>query len=70
MTDQRKPGATGDFPRGKLNADDEGGLRMAVGVRDKTVVLDFGSPVVWIGLPKAEALALAATLIKHAESII
>jgi hypothetical protein len=57
------------FPRGKLNADDEGELNVRIGVRDKTLVIDFGKPTVWIGLDKHTALALAATIKKRAEEI-
>ena len=64
-----KLGGTGDFPRGKLNASDEGGLQLAVGARDKTVIIDFGKPVVWLGLDKASALQFAALIRKHAESL-
>lgn len=62
-------GATGKFPDGKLNQDDEGELRMAVGVRDGNVILDFGKPVHWLGLPKEHALKLAEMLQKKAEEL-
>lgn len=57
------------FPRGKLNDDDEGALAFAIGVRDKTVIIDFGKPVAWVGLDKASALRLADMIQRHAESI-
>lgn len=57
------------YPRGKLNADDEGALTFAVGMQDKTVIITFGQPVAWMGLDKATALDLAAAIRKHAESI-
>jgi hypothetical protein len=64
-----KLGGTGDFPRGKLNASDEGGLMVAIGARDRTVIIDFGKSIVWIGLDKQQALQFAETIRKKAESI-
>lgn len=64
-----KLGSAGDFPRGKLNAEDEGGLQIAVYERDKTVVINFGKEVVWIGLDKLTAIALGKSILKKAESI-
>lgn len=68
---KRRAGATGDHPQGRLNADDQGGLRMAIAadVGGGVVRVDFGKPVAWLGLDKATALALAANLTKHANSL-
>ena len=59
-----KPGATHVFPQGKLNADDEGELNVAVAAdREHGVVrLDFGKPVAWLALPKEQALAWAQSI--------
>jgi len=67
----RKPwtGATKRFPKGMLDADDEGELQFAVGDRDGVVVLDFGKPIAWLGLPPVNARALAALLVKRADHI-
>jgi hypothetical protein len=59
-------GPTGGYPQGKLTKSDEGELAFAVGNRDGKVVLDFGSPVAWIGMDPAQALALASSLAAHA----
>lgn len=64
-----KPGKTKDFPRGKLNDSDEGGLRIAIGVQDRTIMIDFGTPTVWIGLDKQTAIALANSLLEKANGI-
>jgi len=66
-----KLGATGDFPKGKLNEDDEGELRMAVmiNLNENLVKIHFGKPVTWLGLPKKEAMDLGRTLIKNAERL-
>lgn len=72
MADHIKPpGPTGDFPRGRLNADDEGGLRIAVGPSEDggNVMVHFGSPVAWFALPPQQAADLAAALIKQARAV-
>lgn len=62
-------GATGTFPQGKLNEHDEGGIRLAVGVKDGVVMIDFGTPVTWLGLPKAEAIALGQSILQRAQEL-
>lgn len=68
---KRPTGATGNHPLGKLNADDEGGLRMAIATdkRNSVVRVDFGKPVAWLGLDRATALDLARRLTWHAEKL-
>lgn len=46
------------YPRGKLRADDEGALRIAMVVKDNTIVIDFGKPAAWLGLGISDAEAL------------
>lgn len=65
----KPPGPTGDFPRGRLNADDEGGLRIAIGGENGNVVMAFGKDVAWIGLPPQQAVDLAQQLIKWARAV-
>jgi len=61
-----EPGATGEYPRGKLNEDDEGELavRYRVDKETATVMLDFGKPVEWIGLDGDLAMSLGRKLIQ------
>lgn len=64
-------GPTGDYPHGKLNVDDEGGLNVALSHFDapdgaRMVRLDFGKPVVWLALPRAAAIAFGRMMIHHA----
>ena len=59
-------GATGEHPEGKLTKHDEGGIQFAVGVKDGKVVLDFGTPVAWLGMNPGDALQLAELLIQRA----
>lgn len=60
---------TDQFPRGKFNEDDEGQLEMRIGVRDKTVILDFGKPVVWFGMDYHTAMNLADNIRRRAQEI-
>ena len=54
-------GPTGQYPYGKLNPDDEGEIRIAIAhdPHNRTVVIDFGKPVAWIGLPPQHAREFA-----------
>ena len=62
-----KPGATGEFPDGKLDPTDEGQLTMAVGIDVNGLVrIDFGKPVAWFSMPAREAVGLAKLLLDHA----
>lgn len=69
MSGSTKHPAGEKYPRGKLNADDEGQLAMRVGNDGMTVRLDFGKPVAWVGLSGDDAAALAAVLIRHAKQV-
>lgn len=66
-----KPGPTGDFPHGALNERDEGGLNIGFAVDpDKQVlVVQFGTPVKWIGLDAATARAFVAKMTAHTEEL-
>ena len=68
---KRQTGATGNYPLGRLNDDDQGGLKMGVAAdhQNGIVHVDFGKPVAWLGLDKGTALGLADMLRKHAESL-
>ena len=48
------------FPRGRLNAEDEGAIQVAVGVQDDVVVLAFPKLVSWVGMPAEQAASFAA----------
>jgi hypothetical protein len=59
-------GALGDFPEGQLSKTDEGAIQFAIGVKDGKVILDFGTPVAWVGMNPQQAADLASTIIKRA----
>ena len=60
-------GATGEFPDGKLNENDEGGLQMAIFTKDENLIIEFGKPVHWLGMSKAEAKEFARAILKKAD---
>ena len=62
-------GATKRFPDGKLTPQDDGELAFAVGHTDGKVVIDFGTPTSWIGMPPQTAVDLAKLLIAHAREV-
>jgi hypothetical protein len=66
-----KPGPTGDFPDGKIDETDDGGLNMAILADSKNgiVRLEFGKPVAWIGIPPDVARKLGAMLIQKANEL-
>lgn len=66
MTRRWGLGATGKYPRGKVNKDDEGELTMAVARVGDVVRVEFGKPVAWLAMTPADAVGLAQLLIKHA----
>ena len=63
-----KLGATGKHPHGKMDADDEGELSVALGIDTENGVIRmvFGKPVAWLALPSGHARHLALLLTQHA----
>lgn len=62
-------GATGEFPEGKLTKQDEGAIQFAVGSKDGKVVIDFGTPVHWLGMTPQQAADLASSLLNKAREV-
>jgi len=63
-------GATNEYPNGKLNEDDMGGIKFGCTVHEGKVILNFGEkPVSWIGFTKEEANELGQYLIQKASEI-
>jgi hypothetical protein len=62
-------GATGEFPDGKDYSDDEGELQFAIAHDQDNVLVNFGKPVAWLGLPPTVAKHLAVLLIRHANQV-
>jgi hypothetical protein len=62
-------GATGRFPKGKLNPSDEGELQFGVTTVHSEIRIDFGKPVAWLTLPPETARQLAQVLVDRADAI-
>lgn len=60
-------GALGTFPHGQLHAADEGAIQFGVTHKDGKVVLDFGTPVAWVGMEPQQAADLASLMLSHAK---
>lgn len=59
-------GPTGNFPRGHINLQDEGELRIGVTVENNTVIIAFGKSISWFGLSRLEACQFADLIKKRA----
>lgn len=71
LLDQFESRARREWSQGRINSDDEGDLAMAV-TADKehgVVILDFGKPVKWVGLPPQNVAQLVEMLIKAAREV-
>ena len=55
-------GSTGNFPNGKIDSSDEGELKIAMGIYENTLIIDFGGPTSWIGLTKNDVKSFISTL--------
>lgn len=60
-----------EYPNGRMGANDEGSLALAIGVDMKAniVTVDFAKPTHWIGLPPQMAADLGCKLIDRAREI-
>lgn len=60
-------GATGEYPHGKINPDDEGALNVGVAADGMgNVHVDFGKPVSWFTMPSEQAINFAKLILTHA----
>lgn len=62
-------GALGTFPQNKITKEDEGAIQFAIGSKDDKVIVDFGTPVHWLGMSPHEAAELASALMKKAREV-
>lgn len=63
------PGATGKFPHGQLNPDDQGELRTVIGLVKDKLVMQFGKPVPWVAMTKEDVIQLASVLFMWARKM-
>lgn len=59
-------GPTGKFPDGKISPEDEGELQIAISHDQDNVLVQFGKPTAWLGLPRDHAIQLAKLILEHA----
>lgn len=62
-------GPTGKFPQGKLTADDEGEMTLAIGIENGKIVIRFGTVTTWLGMDAATARGMADSLIRKADEL-
>lgn len=62
-------GPIGAYPHGMLTKQDEGSIQFAVGGKDGKVVIDFGSPVAWVGMTPQQAMDLASSIMTKARAV-
>ena len=64
-------GPTGEYPHGKLTADDHGEIRIAIAADPErgVVIIEFGKPVAWIGFTPEQAVELADLIHRKAWEI-
>jgi hypothetical protein len=62
-------GTVGAYPDGQLTQSDEGSIQFAIGEQDGKVVIDFGTPIHWLGMTPQQAADFASTVIKRARLV-
>lgn len=68
-------GATGRFPDGKIVREDQGEIKISIGVANRisgaphSIVMHFGKEVAWIGFTAAQAREIAKTLVANADAL-
>lgn len=53
-----------NYPRGKLNKNDQGATAIMIKSSKNTVIIQFEKPVSWLGMSAEEACAMGHALIK------
>jgi len=56
----------GEFPHGRLNAQDEGAIPLGISHQNGKVVMQFARNLNWIGFTPEQAIEIAEILIQHA----
>lgn len=56
----------GEFPDGRLNAQDEGAIPLGISHQNGKVVIQFVRNLNWIGFTPEQAIEIAEILIQHA----
>ena len=56
----------GEFPNGRLNAEDQGAIPVSIGHDLGAVTMQFPRNLNWIGFTPEQAIDIAQTLVEHA----
>lgn len=62
-------GPTGEFPEGRLTEKDEGEITIMIATVKDKIIIEFGTPIVWIGMNRDQATAFGKMLVKKANKI-
>lgn len=62
-------GAIGEYPDGQLTPRDEGSIQFAIGEQHGKVVIDFGTPVHWLGMTAQQAADFASAVLAKARLV-
>jgi len=54
MSEKPKLGPTGDYPLGKHNEEDQGGINVGIAIDKDKLIVHFGNPTAWIGFGKED----------------
>lgn len=59
------------YSDGRLGADDDGDLAMAIGADQarRVVIIDYGKLIQWVGMPPEQAVRMAEMLIEKALAV-
>ena len=58
----------GEYPDGRLNANDEGAVSVVIAHQGGKVVMQFPKSLNWIGFTPEQAIEIAETLVQHARA--
>lgn len=61
-----------EYPRGRISGDDEGqtATAMAVDHQNKTLIIRYFKPIVWVGYGPDEAMQYLMMLAKHVSQLV
>jgi hypothetical protein len=62
-------GALGEHVEQKSSPEDEGAIQFAIGEANGKVVIDFGTPVHWLGMTPQQAADFASAVLKRARQV-
>ena len=56
----------GEYPNGRMNANDQGAIAVGIGHQDGRVTMQFPKNLNWIGFTPEQAIDIAESLVEHA----